>query len=153
MTDTDVRDPRPGDYVRMTGTCMAVETIQPPAPPPESWYVFERIGGRYEVRLNGKFLMHGCSFNDFYGRESAVESAVAEAKAYAAREGIAGPGPLAVVALRLVMRGRAKKSDRGEKNLYAPGFPTFERFERVGEEETIVWSSAEESRAGALPNP
>jgi len=142
----EIRDPTPGDYVRMTGTCVRVETIQPPAPPPETWFVFEDVSARWELRLNGKPVKRGDTFNDFYGgAEGAVPTATEEAKKYAAANEISGPGPLSVVVVRIVERKRGKRDNRDYcKNGYAPEFPSFRDFEWLcRNEQTVVWSSAD----------
>lgn len=140
------RLPIEGEFVRHVGRLIEIQTVPPkPQPPPTKDYIFEDIEARCEIRLNGKTIKEIQTYNDFYGFETGVKSAIMEMKEYVTREGIGPKSDIEVVVIRVERQYRARPKD--VTNFYDKSFFDFEpikfgsQFDLPHPVETIVWSS------------
>ena len=139
---TKGRIPEVGEYVRMFGTLVEVQDVTPPPPPePVLDYIFEDTEARIDVLANGHRIREGSTLNNFYGKDTCVETAIKEAKEAAAHYGDGVEVRVVKVTSRVRMRPARKE------NFYAPEFAEFEPLERGSRwnlpepVEEVVWSS------------
>lgn len=143
MDRAALKIPEIGEYVRGTGTLVAIEQPEVVVPPLE--FIFRRVSAHCEVRLNGVKLNEIEGFWDFYGLETSVQSAIAAANEYAHKNKIDEKSELEVVAVRLTYCTRMHKK-LGE-NFYAKEYFDFSQMDHGSSwnvpEKTwdLVWSS------------
>jgi hypothetical protein len=149
------RLPSVGEFVRGVGTLTEVVVVPPPPqPPPRTLYAFESTNAQMRVLLHGKVLTEGPSRNDFYGKETSVETVIKEAKKYCTANKITAASDIEVIAVRIVeteLRMLRRYVDAYTKaNFYDETFLAFddERPDCLPSEwrnpqpvETVVWSS------------
>ena len=137
------RLPKVGEFVRGVGTLVSVEEPQPTPPPPKR-YIFETLSGRVEIRLGAEVLQTRSEWNDFYGKDSGLKSALEEAKKYAQENGISADSDIEVVVLLVVERRWFVVVPRRE-NFYNKEFCAFDSPGHSGmpddPEPKDVWSS------------
>jgi hypothetical protein len=138
------RLPKVGEFVRGHGVLVEIQDVTPKPPPPEIDYIFESFSARIESRVNGKVLNTHGTLNDFYGRGTCVESAIADAKKIQARY---GASDVEYVVVKITSRVRQRPQDRREYNFYDKQFVDFEslkwgcRRDLPDDVEEVVWSS------------
>jgi hypothetical protein len=138
------RLPKVGEFVRGHGVLVEIQDVTPKPPPPEIDYIFESFSARIESRVNGKVLNTHGTLNDFYGRGTCVESAIADAKKIQATY---GASDVEYVVVKITSRVRQRPQDRREYNFYNKQFVDFEALkwgchrDLPDDVEEVVWSS------------
>lgn len=147
-----------GEFVRGCGELVSVEVIPPPpAPPPETDYIFKEISARAEVRLrkSGRVLDVLETHNDHYGKATSVESIIELAQKYARANEISAESDIEVVAIRIETHFRARPLNK--EGFYARDFFAFRPLDRGSSwnvppaTEEVVWSSAREATKASQP--
>jgi hypothetical protein len=137
------RIPKIGEYVRLRGELIEViEEPPPPPPPPTKFYVFEDTEARVESRVNGHVVQTFSTFNNWYGRDTCIQSAIDSAKEEQAR---LGTSDMEFVVVKITRRGRLIHI-ANSTYLYDSQFVRFEYPDRGhdgSETEEDVWSSKE----------
>jgi hypothetical protein len=94
------RLPQEGDWIRLTGTMIKKETIQPPPPPPTVLYLFEEVSAVVELRSPlGDVLTNVGAFNDYHGEGTATASGVEETEKYIVANALSADGDGVYVAV------------------------------------------------------
>ena len=138
------RLPEVGEYVRMKGRLVEVQDVTPKPPPKEVDYIFEDTNARVELRINGKRITEYGTFNNFYGADSCVPSAIEEAKKLMAN---IGPSDAELVVVKITSQRRMRPRGDREHSLYAPQFIDFQTLSHGAcsalpdDTEEVVWSS------------
>jgi hypothetical protein len=136
------RLPAEGDYVRTYGKLLKIEDVTPKEIVLD--YIFEEEEARLEGRINGKTVKVYTTFNNFYGPDTCVESAIKEAKQ---QEAWLGESNLEFVVVKVVRQVRKRPSLGERENFYDREFRAMEtlnhgcRWDLPDEVETVVWSS------------
>ncbi len=136
------RVPTEGDYVRMCGTLVAIEDVTPKEIVLD--FIFEETEARLEGRINGHVVKEYSTFNNFYGRDTCVESAIKEAKV---QEAWIGESNLEFVVVKVTRQVRMRPARDGKENFYAREFREMRTIEHgcrwnlPDEVEEDVWSS------------
>lgn len=150
------RLPKIGEHVRSKGTLVSIHDITP-IQDPVTGYVFESLEAEIKMRVNGLDVKSICTFNDFYGIKTCLESAVDEAKGWSKKY---GPGVEIVVIKRTLY---TCKSPMNRENFYNKDFFDFEtakdtfriRDQIPEDQEVEYWSSdrgfIEESKVTGKP--
>jgi hypothetical protein len=149
MSTSDLKLPRVGEYVRHSGKLVAIEDVTPPQPPKEIDYIFEEITAKIEVLYNNDVLKSYGEFNDFYGLENSVSSAIEGAKQYAGEKQITKDSELEVRVTKIITQYRKRPMNKA--NFYSEEYIDFQ-IKRYGSQynlpepiETIVWSSKDKT--------
>ena len=74
--------PAIGEHVHRVGTLVAIEEIPPEPKPPQVDYIFEEIHAKCKLMRKGKFIDELGSYNDFYGYETSIKTAIEEMREY-----------------------------------------------------------------------
>lgn len=141
MNDTKAKIPEIGDYVRTVGTLVEIQDVTPPPPNKVIDYIFEDVTAHIAGFINGKKIQDFETFNDFYGKGTAVEHAIIEAKKIARKFG----KELEVRVIKITSRTR-KRPNR-EEGFYDKQFVGFKsldlgcRYEMPEDIEEVVWTS------------
>lgn len=136
------RIPGVGEYVRMYGTLVQTQDVTPPVKT-EIDYIFEDTEARIEARINGKVVTTYETFNNFYGKDTCVSSAIAEARKYVERF---GKSDLEFVVVQVTERVRMRPM--AKENFYHDEFREFRsldhgcKWELPEPTEVDVWSSS-----------
>lgn len=140
--------PEIGEFVRNIGKLVKIEDIILPPPQPERDYIFEDIEAICEIFYKGELIKRLCTYNDFYGFGTSVETAIKEMKAYAFERQITKSSELEVRVTQVVSQTRMKPN--GRENFYMKGQGDFE-YKPFGSKlnlpepvATMVWSSKNE---------
>ena len=140
------RLPEINEYVRGSGILVAVEDVTPDPPPPVTKvYIFQEIAASIRLLLNGEMVKDFTTFNDFYGKETSISSAIEEAKKYVRKYKIGPTSDAEIIVVRVV--SHVKKTMTRKENFYDKEFFDFEplpsgnRWNVPPDTEEIVWSS------------
>jgi hypothetical protein len=151
MEKTELKIPVIGEYVRNVGKLLKVEVIPPPPqPPPKTYYIFEDVEARCELRHNGETIKTMQTLCDFYGIGTGESTAIEEMKDYAKNHAITKDSDLEVVVIRVVRQIRKEIVDGTNycaKEYYNFDYVNVYPHQRDIPEptETVVWSSKRDS--------
>lgn len=118
--DVKPRIPKIGEYVRGHGTLVSIQDITPIVNKQDG-YIFEYYNATYELRINGKVVSQGNTYNDFYGLETCLETAVGDAKEVAKELSVNSDVEVVVVKIT----GYSCKIPGIDKNFYDDKFKGF----------------------------
>lgn len=141
ITSSDTITPRLpdiGDWVRTQGKLVAIEDVTPKAPPQEIDYVFEDYEAEIHLLSNGHEISRGPTINSFYGEDTCVELAIADAKELLVKYG----DHLEAVIEKVTTQTRMRPIDR--RNPHDKQFFDFARKETYSHSVTTrvkIWSS------------
>lgn len=143
------RFPDVGEFVRGVGTLFETIAVPPPPqPPPTTVFVFEVMTAQMRIRVGGKIINTGSTFNDFYGKRTCVEEALKEAESFVRRRNIGPQSDVEVIVVQAITKTNQVLDRREAKNFYDGTFPCFKSYEGYldcgNSVETIVWSSRDE---------
>jgi hypothetical protein len=109
--------PQVGDYVRMKGRLVEIQDVTPKEIVLD--YIFEDTEATVYGMINGKIVREYGTFNNFYGQDSCVKSAVEEAEN---KQKELGESDLEFVVAKKTTQNRMRPNPRNLSSLYAPEF-------------------------------
>jgi hypothetical protein len=134
--------PQVGDYVRMKGRLVEIQDVTPKEIVLD--YIFEDTEATLVSRINGKNVKQYGTYNNFYGEDSCVQSAIEEAKT---QQEWLGESNLEFVVVKTISQVRMRPNRGNLTSLYAPDFRDMAsigfgcRFELPDDKVEEVWSS------------
>lgn len=137
----EARVPEIGDYVRTKGRLVKIEDVTPPPPAQVLDYIFEAVTAKVRAFANNNEIAGFSEFNDFYGENSCVDHAIAEARKVAETYGPA----IDVRVYKIVSQTRMRPQN--DRSLYDRQFADFQFLSSGWARnlpepvETVVWSS------------
>jgi len=133
------------EYVHRVGTLVAIEEIPPKPQPPQVDYIFEEIHAKCHLMRKGKRIDDLGSYNDFYGYETSIKTAIKDMTEYCTENEIDDRSEVEVIVVRVASQFRARERPRQSQfDTTSPEWVALEYGSRRGlpdYEEKTVWSS------------